>query len=142
MEGAMRPQKFRGNIFVANLPKGVTDGELAAAFEPYGIVIGAFIARDAVTGEPKNHGLVDIAPARAVGPAVAAMNGAVLGGRRIEAREADPTKALAVPTPGGRSRSAPSDDRPAATPTFRAPAEPRPAPTFQVEHRRLPRRAG
>ncbi len=39
----MRPiNKFRGNVFVANLPNGYTDEQLAQLFDPYGIVLGAF----------------------------------------------------------------------------------------------------
>ena len=35
----MRQNKFRGNIFVANLPNGFTDEELAQLFDPYGICL-------------------------------------------------------------------------------------------------------
>ena len=31
----MRQDKFRGNVFVANLPQGFTDERLAARFGPY-----------------------------------------------------------------------------------------------------------
>jgi len=103
----MREQKFRGNVFVANLPKGFTDEDLAKAFDPYGIVVGAFLARDAATGTPKRHGLVNIAPERAAGEAVAALNGMEIGGRRIEARLADPEMALTIP-----SRLQPHSDAP------------------------------
>jgi RNA recognition motif-containing protein len=103
----MREQKFRGNVFVANLPKGFTDEDLAKAFDPYGIVVGAFLARDAATGAPKRHGLVNIAPERAAGEAVAALNGMEIGGRRIEARLADPDMALTIP-----SRLQPRSDAP------------------------------
>jgi len=58
----MRHQKFRGNVFVANLPKGYTDVQLAQAFDRFGIVMGACLARDLATGEVKGHGLVDLAP--------------------------------------------------------------------------------
>jgi hypothetical protein len=58
----MRKQSFRGNVFVANLPQGFTDEDLAQSFDAFGLVIGAVLARDAKTGAPKNHGLVDIAP--------------------------------------------------------------------------------
>ncbi len=100
----MREQKFRGNVFVANLPKGYTDEELAKAFDPFGIVVGAYLARDSATGAPKRHGLVNIAPERAAGEAVAALNGAEIGGRRIEARLADPEMALTIPSRLGASR--------------------------------------
>lgn len=101
----MREQKFRGNVFVANLPKGYTDEDLAKAFDPYGIVVGAFLARDAVTGVPKRHGLVNIAPERAAGEAIAALNGTEIGGRRIEVRLADPDMALTIPSRPGQPRS-------------------------------------
>lgn len=97
--GHRRNDKVKGNIFVANLPRGFTDEQLAAAFDEYGIVLGAFLARDQMTGEPKNHGLVNIAPQRAADAAIAAMNGKTLGGRKIEVRAADPNMALTVPNP-------------------------------------------
>jgi RNA recognition motif-containing protein len=134
----MREQKFRGNVFVANLPKGYTDEDLAKTFDPYGIVVGAFLARDSATGAPKRHGLVNIAPERAAGEAVAALNGMEIGGRRIEARLADPEMALTIPARLGQPRfdAAPKRmTRPAAPP---APAKtPRP---FIVERVSLPPR--
>jgi RNA recognition motif-containing protein len=136
----MREQKFRGNVFVANLPKGYTDEELAKTFDPFGIVVGAFLARDSVTGAPKRHGLVNIAPERAAGEAVAALNGIEIGGRRIEARLADPEMALTIPTRIGQPRfdAAPKRmTRPAAA----APAAPVKAPRpFIVERVSLPPR--
>ena len=99
----MRPQKFRGNVFVANLPKGFTDAQLAQAFDRFGMVMGACLARDHATGTVKGHGLVDLAPAAAAARAVEEMNGIEIGGRRIEARLADPDMALSIlvrPEPG------------------------------------------
>ena len=129
----MRQQKFRGNVFVANLPKACTDAELAEEFDSFGLVLGAFIARDPDTGVSKGHALVSIAPERAAANAVAALNGKEMGGRRIEVRPADPAMALNIPAPRGRPAQPP---RPAWT----APTAPRPAPTFQLERRPLPRR--
>ncbi len=134
----MREQKFRGNVFVANLPKGYTDEELAKAFDPFGIVVGAFLARDSVTGAPKRHGLVNIAPERAAGEAVAALNGMEIGGRRIEARLADPEMALTIPTRLGQPRF---DAAPKRIPRPAAPAAPAKAPRpFIVERVSLPPR--
>jgi CUG-BP- and ETR3-like factor len=93
----MRPQKFRGNVFVANLPIGYTNAQLAQAFDSFGIVIAAYMARDSTTGETKGHGLVDLAPKGAPERAVNAMNGLEIGGRRIEVRLADPNMSLTVP---------------------------------------------
>jgi RNA recognition motif-containing protein len=92
----MRQEKFRGNVFVANLPDGYTDTKLAEAFDPYGIVIGAYLARDPETGVPKRHGLVNIAPERAAAVAIAGLNGKNISGRRIEVRVADPDMGLTI----------------------------------------------
>src|SRR5258707_13818406 len=94
----MREQKFRGNVFVANLPKGYTDEELAKAFDPFGIVVGAFLARDSVTGAPKRHGLVNIAPERAAGQAGPAPTRTRTRGRKIESRPARPRTPPSPPT--------------------------------------------
>jgi RNA recognition motif-containing protein len=122
----MRKQSFRGNVFVANLPQGFTDQQLAQAFDSFGLVIGALLARDIKSGAAKTHGLVDIAPQRAADAAVAAMNGIEIGGRRIEVRRADPTMSITVPNSPARARV----DR----------REPRPTRTVMVEHRALPPR--
>lgn len=98
----MRPDKIRGNVFVANLPRGFTDAELAEAFDPYGVVLIAHIARDPATGETQGHGLVQIAPDRAAEKAIEGLNATRLGGRRIEARRADPDMGITIKT--GRSQ--------------------------------------
>ena len=46
----MRTRNHKGNIFVGNLPTGFSDERLAEAFDPYGMVLSAAIARDPVTG--------------------------------------------------------------------------------------------
>lgn len=102
----MRQDKFRGNVFVANLPPGFTDAELAAAFDEFGLVLSAFLARDAATGAPKTHGLVSIAPDRAANDAIAALNGTKIGNKKIEVRAADPEMALTIPKPPRRQREA------------------------------------
>src|SRR4030088_2608145 len=128
----MREQKFRGNVFVANLPKGYTDEELAKTFDPFGIVVGAFLARDSATGAPKRHGLVNIAPERPAGEAVAALTGMEMGGRRIEARLADPEMALTIPPRLGQPRFDAAPKR--MTRPVAAPAAPAKAPRpFIVE---------
>src|SRR5262245_16661437 len=75
-EDFMRPNnKFRGNVFVANLPLGYSDEELAQAFDAYGLVLGAHLARDPITGSTKGYGLVNIAPDKAAAAAATALNG-------------------------------------------------------------------
>ncbi len=131
----MRADRFSGNIFVANLPKDFTDEQLAETLDPYGIVIGALIARDPVTGQSKGCGLVNIAQTGAIERAIKGLNGTTVGGRRVEVREADPEMAISVR--GGRS-SAPR--RPAA-PIAAQVITSRPRPPVQVEYRSLGRRA-
>src|SRR5260221_11864775 len=103
----MREQKFRGNVFVANLPKGYTDKELAKLVDAFGIVVGAFLARDPGTGASKRHGLVNIAPERAASEAVAALNGMNVGRRRIEGRPPVSEKGLTSARRVGYSRFSP-----------------------------------
>lgn len=121
----MRQNKFRGNVFVANLPNGTTDEQLAQMFDQYGIVLGAFLARDAATASTKGCGLVNIAPARAAEAAIAALNGTTVGGRRIEVRAAAPEMAITMPKPPRSAR--PMGDRPAYAPAEKTHFAARPA---------------
>jgi RNA recognition motif-containing protein len=94
----MRQNKFRGNVFVKNLPSDLTEAELASLFDPHGLVLGVFIARDPATGASKRFALVDIAPAREADKTVAALNGMEIGDRKIDVRLADPEMAINVPS--------------------------------------------
>jgi RNA recognition motif-containing protein len=145
---AMRLQYFRGNVFVANLPPELTDDELAEAFDPFGIVLSAFVARDPATGKRLRYGFVDIATERAAKLAVAAMNGTELDGHNLDVRISEKPAAKKKPAKPGFAahrappRPAPRDpaadlDSPGA---FAPSASPRRQPSFQVERRSLPRR--
>ncbi len=107
----MRSDKIRGNVFVANLPRGLTDEQLAELFDPYGMVLRAHLARDPASGETLGHGLVQLAPDRAVDAAAAAVNAAGVAGRNVDVRRADPGMSIAPPTrprrPGLGSRPSP-----------------------------------
>ena len=116
----MRQNKFRGNIFVANLPNGFTDEELAQLFDPHGIVLGAFMAREPGGKGTKGCGLVNVAPPRAAEAAIAALDGTSVRGRKIEVRSSTPGMAITIPRP----QRAP---RPAAAPQ-QADADAEPAP--------------
>jgi RNA recognition motif-containing protein len=132
----MRADRFSGNIFVANLPKDFTDDQLAEAFDPYGIVIGALIARDPVTGQSKGCGLVNIAQNGAIERAIQGLNGKTVGGRRVEVREADPDMAISV-----RSSRSSAPRRPAPPPVASQVITSTPRRPVQVEYRSLGRRA-
>jgi RNA recognition motif-containing protein len=128
----MRSDKFTGNVFVANLPRDFTDDQLAEIFDPYGIVIGALIARDPVTKQSKGCGLVNIAQVGALDRAIKGLNGTAVGGRKIEVRAADPDMSISIRS----ERPAPRPPSPAATVITSRPRRP-----VQVEYRSLGRRA-
>jgi RNA recognition motif-containing protein len=95
----MRPDVVRGNVFVANLPLGFTDEQLAELFDPYGIVLRAYLARDPQTGAPTGHGLVELAPERVVDTAIEAVSAERPGGRRVDVRRADASMGITVKRP-------------------------------------------
>jgi len=131
----VRNQSFRGNLFVSNLPRGCTDEKLAALFDDFGIVLGAFVARDAETGDLHNYGLVNIAPQRAATVAIEEMNGVEVEGRRLQVRAADPGKGLGIPSRPRSARPQKPSFHPQKPSFQKMPAE-RARPTFQVEYGR------
>jgi RNA recognition motif-containing protein len=144
----MRLQYFRGNVFVANLPPDLTEDELAEAFDPFGIVLSAFIARDPENGRRLRYGFVDIATEKAAKLAVAAMNGAAIGGHNLDVRISErPNKAKRPASARPAARPAPprpaprrNDEDQGEGSDFTPRMPPRRQPTFQVERRSLPRR--
>jgi RNA recognition motif-containing protein len=145
----MRSQHFRGNVFVANLPPEFSDDELAEAFDSFGIVLSAFVARDPATGKRLRYGFVDIATERAAKLAVESMNGIAIGGYNLDVRISE--RPVTVKKP---SRPAPRPQRSPLRIPARAASEngdgadsytprpqPRRQPSFQVERRSLPRRS-
>ncbi len=93
----MRVTRISGNIFVSNLPPGFNDARLAEMFDAYGLVLFAYVARDAQTGALRNHGLVDLAPSKAISRAIRELDGQQVGGQAITVRAADPDLALRPP---------------------------------------------
>ena len=144
----MRLQYFRGNVFVANIPPDFTDDQLAEAFDQFGMVLSAFVARDPATGKRLRYGFVDIATERAAKLAVAKMNGAEIDGHKLDVRiserpnaakkSAKPRLGMRRPPPRPALRDN-SEEQDAEGP-FRPSVTPRRQPTFQVERRSLPRR--
>src|SRR5437660_8064070 len=95
----------KGNVFVGNLPPDFSDERLAEAFDSFGIVLSASVARDPVTGRRLRYGFVDIATERAAKLAVAGMNGAAIDGYNIDVRISErPTAAKKPPRAGFSSR--------------------------------------
>ena len=104
----------KGNVFVGNLPPDFPDERLAEAFDPFGIVLSARVARDPDTGARLRYGFVDIATERAATKAIDALHGTEIDGCKlnVKASEKKPKGANGNP-PGGKPR------RPAARPVRR-----------------------
>jgi RNA recognition motif-containing protein len=84
---------FRGNIVVSNLPEAFGDEDLAALFDPYGLVLGARIDRDHPDPIQARRGVVVLAPADRVEAAVTAMNGYRIDAYKLKVRKLpDPPK--------------------------------------------------
>ena len=140
----MRGRNYKGNVFVGNLPHDLADERLAEAFDSFGMVLSAAVARDPVTGARLRYGFVDIATEKAAKAAVAGLNGTQLDGSKLSVQLSE--KPVKKPGAGPLRRPRPSSTAPlmprrepsgdgAGEPAF--PAMPRPQPTFQVERRPL-----
>jgi len=72
------------NIFVFNFPRSFEDGDLEAAFAPYGNILSATVFIDKVTGKSKCFGFVSFDDPASAQEAIKNMNGATLGGKLIK----------------------------------------------------------
>jgi RNA recognition motif-containing protein len=136
----MRTRNHKGNVFVGNLPTDFSDERLAEAFDPFGIVLSAAIARDPVTGARLRYGFVDIATEKAAKAAIAGLDGTQLNGSKLSVqlsekpvKKAPGTGPRRPPLRAGAPQRMPPRDT--GEPSFTA--APRPQPTFQVERRPL-----
>lgn len=159
----MWTRQHKGNVFVGNLPRDFADERLAEAFDPYGIVLSAQVARDPATGERLRYGFVDIATERAANAAIAGLNGTEVDGCKLNVKMSEKPVKKAAGAGGGPRRRDPmrravpqrrpafSNDAAAGSPSTAegtAPAERsfqvqvvrRRTPVIQVERRTLPRR--
>ena len=79
----------KGNVFVGNLPPDFSDERLAEAFDPFGIVLSAAVARDPNTGARLRYGFVDIATERAATKAITALDGTVVDGCKLNVKASE-----------------------------------------------------
>ena len=94
------------NLFVGNLSFQTTADDLRDAFAEYGSVTRAQVATDRETGRARGFGFVEMADGG--DEAIAALNGAQLGGRTLTVNEARPREDRGARTGGGRPRSSSS----------------------------------
>ena len=78
------------NIFVGNLDFGATEDSIRALFEAHGAVERVSIVTDRDTGRSRGFGFVEMTDASEAQRAIAALNGAKLGGRALNINEARP----------------------------------------------------
>ena len=78
------------NIYVGNLPYGISEDELRDAFSEYGAVTRASIVMDRETGRSKGFGFVEMSNKAEADAAINALNETALKGRNIRVNEAKP----------------------------------------------------
>lgn len=92
------------NIFVGNLDFNTTEDELRQLFEAHGQVDRVSIMTDRETGRSRGFGFVEMASAEDGEKAIAALNGAQVGGRKLNVNEARPKPERSGGGGGGRGR--------------------------------------
>jgi RNA recognition motif-containing protein len=76
------------NLYVGNLPFTTTEEDLRQLFGQYGTVTKVQVISDRETGRSRGFGFVEMSSG--TDEAIAAMNGAEYGGRRLTVNEAKP----------------------------------------------------
>jgi len=88
------------NIFVGNLDFGATEDQIRSLFEAHGNVERVSLMKDRDTGRSRGFAFVEMTDAEEADKAIAALNGANLGGRALNVNEARP-KSDSGRGPGG-----------------------------------------
>jgi RNA recognition motif-containing protein len=78
------------NIYVGNLPFGVSEDEVRQAFAAFGNVSSVAIIKDHVTGQSRGFGFVEMPDGTEGQAAIAGLNGKPLKGRPLKINEARP----------------------------------------------------
>ena len=78
------------NIYVGNLPYGLSESELRDAFANFGAVSTVKILTDRETGRSRGFGFVEMPNRPEAEAAVANLNGKDVGGRPLRVNEARP----------------------------------------------------
>ncbi len=78
------------NIYVGNLAREVTEGNLLEAFKAFGRVEAVRIIKDKVSNEPKGFAFVDMSANADEQSAINGLNGKEFKGRMLTVNEARP----------------------------------------------------
>ena len=77
-------------IYVGGLPYSATEQEMSDLFGQHGAVASARIITDKFTGQSRGFGFVEMTSDAEAQVAIAALNGAEMGGRTLNVNEARP----------------------------------------------------
>jgi hypothetical protein len=89
-------------LFVGNLPRSVTDSDLADFVTNAGFqVASAQVIRDRMTGDPKGFGFVELAEGTNLQQAIGRLNGQTLQDRQLTVNEARPQRSSFSGSRGG-----------------------------------------
>jgi len=78
------------NIYVGNLSRDMTEGELRKEFEAFGKVESVNAIKDKYSGQPRGFGFVEMPEKAEAQAAITGLKGKVLQGRTIDVNEARP----------------------------------------------------
>lgn len=80
------------NIYVGNLPWGLSEEDLREAFEAFGEVVSVKIIKDKFTGRSRGFGFVEMPNQEEGESAISALNGKDFKGREIVVNQARPRR--------------------------------------------------
>lgn len=78
------------NIYVGNLPYGISEDELRDIFSEYGEVSSANIITDKSSGRSKGFGFIEMSDNSEADKAIKALNESTIKGRQIKVNQAKP----------------------------------------------------
>ncbi len=78
------------NIYVGNVPREATEGDLKEAFEAFGEVSTVKIIKDKFTGDSRGFGFVEMSKSSEAQAAISGLDGKDLKGSALRVNEARP----------------------------------------------------
>lgn len=78
------------NIYVGNIPRGVTENELRELFQAFGEISSASVIKDKFSGESRGFGFVEMPNKEEAQKALSSLNGKDFKGRPLTVNEARP----------------------------------------------------
>jgi RNA recognition motif-containing protein len=89
------------NIYVGNLSRDITEGDLRKAFEAFGQVATVSIIKDRYSGESRGFAFIEMPSKSEAQAAISGLNGTSLGERTLSVSEARPRSEGGRRPPGG-----------------------------------------